>query len=156
MKIKPAEPTDTEADMTPMIDMVFQLIAFFMVLNNFEQTQADERVKLPVDQLARPPKTKRDAELVLNVGFVRDAQGHKVGAGLPLLFYSGEAIPIPQFKQRLLFEKNNYEATGVNPKEVTVIIRGDAETPTGAIQDLVKLAQETGFEKFALKAKQDE
>lgn len=54
MRIKRAASSVVEADMTPMIDMTFQLIAFFMIVTNFEQTQADERVKLPADQLARP------------------------------------------------------------------------------------------------------
>ena len=52
--------------MTPMIDIVFQLIAFFMIVTNFEQTQADERVKLPADELARPPIAPREQELVIN------------------------------------------------------------------------------------------
>ena len=43
-------------DMTPMIDVVFQLITFFMLVINFEQTEADERVKLPRDALARPQR----------------------------------------------------------------------------------------------------
>ena len=59
MAKKEREPAkEFEVDMTPMIDVVFQLLAFFMVITNFEQTQADERVKLPRDQLAKPPKVK--------------------------------------------------------------------------------------------------
>lgn len=36
-----------EGDMTPMIDMTFQLIAFFMVLINFAEGDQDQRIKLP-------------------------------------------------------------------------------------------------------------
>ena len=56
MKISTKHTEETNVDMTPMIDIVFQLIAFFMVITNFEQTQADERVKLPRDALAKPPE----------------------------------------------------------------------------------------------------
>ena len=49
MRIKSSKPSLVDPDMTPMIDIVFQLIAFFMIVTNFEQTQADERVKLPED-----------------------------------------------------------------------------------------------------------
>ena len=80
MKFQKTEPAVAEVDMTPMIDIVFQLIAFFMVISNFEQTQADERVKLPADQLARPAKTKRDNELVLNIGFDRNPDGSRKAA----------------------------------------------------------------------------
>ncbi|MEM1303854.1 MAG: biopolymer transporter ExbD, partial [Planctomycetota bacterium] len=33
-----------EGDMTPMIDMTFQLIAFFMVLINFSEVEQDQRI----------------------------------------------------------------------------------------------------------------
>ena len=56
MKIAKVDPAQAEVDMTPMIDIVFQLIAFFMVITNFENVRADERVKLPKDQLAKPPE----------------------------------------------------------------------------------------------------
>ena len=44
-----------EGDLTPMIDMTFQLIAFFMVLINFSQSEQDERIMLPQSVLAKPP-----------------------------------------------------------------------------------------------------
>jgi len=56
MRIAGKKPEIADVDMTPMIDIVFQLIAFFMVVTNFANTKADERVKLPKDELARPPK----------------------------------------------------------------------------------------------------
>jgi len=54
-KRKEVEQT-AEADMTPMIDMTFQLIAFFMVLINFAEDNMDDRVKLPSSELAKVPK----------------------------------------------------------------------------------------------------
>ena len=89
MKIKQAKQTILEVDMTPMIDMTFQLIAFFMIVTNFEQTQADERVKLPADKLARPPIVARQQEVVLNVGFDRNLQGEKISPD-PVIFYGTE------------------------------------------------------------------
>ncbi len=77
-----------EADMTPMIDVVFQLIAFFMVIMNFEATQADERVKLPTSDLAKSTKIKPDQELIPNVGFERDKTG-KIVHPEPVVFYAG-------------------------------------------------------------------
>jgi biopolymer transport protein ExbD len=154
MKFKKAEPAVAEIDMTPMIDIVFQLIAFFMVISNFEQTQADERVKLPQDQLARPAKNKRDEILVLNFGYLRNTDGSRKGAGDPYIFYSHLNVLLANFRPQLKFEWDNYKATGVNPNEVTVIIRADSEVPTGQVQELIKLCQELGFEKFSLRAQQ--
>ena len=42
--------------MTPMIDMTFQLIAFFMVLINFSEVEQDQRITLPASELAKPPE----------------------------------------------------------------------------------------------------
>jgi biopolymer transport protein ExbD len=154
MKFKKTEPAVAEVDMTPMIDIVFQLIAFFMVITNFEQTQADERVKLPKDQLARPAKAKRDKELVINFGYIRNTDGSRAGTGDPRIFYAGENLSLSTFQTQLNFEKQNYVDTGVNPKEVTVIIRADAEVPTGQVQELIKKCQEASFEKFSLRAEQ--
>jgi len=159
MRFHKHDPYLPEADMTPMIDVVFQLIAFFMVIINFEATQADERVKLPSSDLARPTKVKPDQELVLNVGFVRDKQGELVDPE-PFVFYAGdEKIRISDMSNRLNLEAQFFRRKSKVAKETidtTVVIRADADVPTGMIQDLIRLCREAKFEKFHLKAKAEE
>lgn len=150
MKFKKSEPANAEVDMTPMIDIVFQLIAFFMVAINFEQMQADERVKLPRDRLAKPAEIKRDNELVLNVGYNRNKSGERTSDAL--VFYATGSLPVLDFAPKLQLERQVFQDTGIDPKEVTVVIRADAEVPTGLVQQLIKMAQEARFEKFAVKA----
>ena len=53
-----------EGDLTPMIDMTFQLIAFFMVLVNFAESEQNEKVLLPSSELAKPPEKAPDDYLV--------------------------------------------------------------------------------------------
>ena len=43
-----------EGDMTPMIDMVFQLIAFFMVVISFSDAEQNKLIHLPSSELAKP------------------------------------------------------------------------------------------------------
>src|SRR5690606_19863288 len=93
-----------EPDMTPMIDIVFQLIAFFMIVTNFEQTQADERVKLPADELARPPLAPREQELVLNMGFIRTPEGVPTHQE-PLIFRGGAATSRSRISARSSTER---------------------------------------------------
>ncbi len=156
MKFKHAKPTIVEADMTPMIDMTFQLIAFFMIVTNFDQTQADERVKLPADRLARPPKVARENEIVLNVGFLRNSDG-SVSSG-PFIFYPGEDIRVADFEPRLRREftisekQHGLEKT----QDTTIKIRSDGDVPTGMIQELIKMGKDIGFVKFALVAKSED
>src|SRR5690606_26487899 len=56
-----------EGDLTPMIDMTFQLIAFFMVLINFTEADQNELIKLPQSELAVPPDGPLEAPLTLQL-----------------------------------------------------------------------------------------
>ncbi len=153
MRIPTVEPEQVDVDMTPLIDIVFQLIAFFMVITNFEQTQADERVKLPRDLLARPPEVKPEKELVVNVGFLRDKTGKKLDPQ-PYVFWAGENLKVAQMKARFQQEARLAKAKKQDPSEITVSFRADADVPTGVVQQLMKMAQDAGFELFVLKAAQ--
>jgi biopolymer transport protein ExbD len=155
MKIKRHEPNVVEPDMTPMIDIVFQLIAFFMIVTNFEQTQADERVKLPADELARPPLAPREQELVLNVGFLRNPDGSLKNPD-PLIFRGDDVFLVKDFVKPLDVEARVARAKNIDPATMTIVIRADGEVPTGAVQELMKIAQESGFEKFSWKARSEE
>ena len=153
MKFKGAKPELVDVDMTPMIDVTFQLIAFFMVITNFEQTQADERVKLPRDKLAKPPEVKLESELVINIGFVRDAAGKKLDPN-PYVLWAGENIRVLEMGPKFQQERRIYKSKKQDTKNVTVVMRADSEVPTGLVQELIRLAQEAQFVKFALKATQ--
>ena len=158
MRIKNREANVAEVNMTPMIDIVFQLIAFFMVITNFENTRADERVKLPVDRIARPTEAPRDKELVLNVGYVRDDTGAVVRDSPDALLFHGDGTtyPLPDIGPVLAKEKRYFEDEGTDLAEVAVVIRADAEVPTGEIQNLIARSQEQGFSLFQVKAEAPE
>lgn len=155
MKIKAANVAVPEIDMTPMIDIVFQLITFFMVINNFDQNEADERVSLPRDQLAKPPAVQRKDAFVMNFGFERNKDGSLVSA-VPYLFFGDERLTLEQVRPRLRQESQFYGAIGTKLEDVTVEIRADAQIQSGMIQELIQMCQEQGieFQRFALKATQ--
>ena len=152
-KREPNATPEAEVDMTPMSDIVFQLIAFFMVISNFEQTQADERVKLPRDALAKPPEVKVEHSLVLNVGFYRDMKGEKTDTQ-PWLFNFVDGEPVLPLSSggQLKKEARLFGAKGIDLKEVTVKVRADSEVQTGIVQELIKRCQDAGFETFAMSA----
>ncbi|MBS0205240.1 MAG: biopolymer transporter ExbD [Planctomycetes bacterium] len=157
MKTRKIDMSLSEADMTPMIDIVFQLLTFFMIAINFENTKADERVKLPRDMLAKPPEVKPEHELVLNFGFERNEDGSKKNA-IPTIFYNDRYVEVGQLTADLEQEKRVMEA--LHGKEVidkvTVLIRADSEVPTGLVQQLIKKCQDNGFSKFSLRATAEE
>ncbi len=155
MKIKSSGSTPPDVDMTPMIDIVFQLIAFFMVISNFEQQQADERVTLPRNQLAKPPEVKRDDAFTLNLGFDKNKEGEIIDQ-TPYIFFGDERIEVANSSNRLRYEAEFYRTIGTPVEDVTVEIRADREVPSGLVQTLIQKCQEEGieFQRFALKATQ--
>jgi len=162
MKIHSSGSNVPDVDMTPMIDIVFQLIAFFMVITNFEQNQADERVRLPKDQLARPPEVKRENSFTLNLGFIRDKDTGVITDPEPYLFFGSDMVKVRDCEPRLRQEAQFYDALDVDLAEVTVEIRSDGDVSTGLVQELIQKCQEirvnrqstAGFERFALRATQ--
>ena len=132
-----------EGDMTPMIDMTFQLIAFFMVLLNFGEAEQDARVLLPSSQLAKPPDAPMESPLVLQL------------TDKGTVLFVGDELPISQMSSPLLREKDLLVRQKKNVKDASVIIRADGRAPTGVVQELIEECQKTGFEKFSLRVKQE-
>jgi len=133
-----------EADMTPMIDVVFQLIAFFMVLVNFTQVDQDARVVLPTSVLAKPPKEQPEQPLTL--------QFTKTGTVL----ISGEEIEVgPALEGVLRRERRALGRMDKAISEVVVIIRAHKDAPTGKVLEAIEVCQAARFERFRLRVKED-
>ena len=73
MKIKAHGPDFVEIDYTPMIDMTFQLIAFFMILINFSDAEQDQRVQLPVQRPGQAAQQLR-SDAPITIQMVRDGK----------------------------------------------------------------------------------
>ncbi len=141
-----------EPNLTPLLDVVFQLITFFMLVINFSSENYDQRVRLPVAGSARPieePRQVSEDRLVLNV----DRDGH--------LLMGGEAQPLHQaietikhqaqlIRLNLKVSKIKFDASGSLP--TTIILRADKETSFSALNGVIKACESQGFRKFALKA----
>ncbi len=62
------ETSEGKPNLTPILDMVFQLITFFMLVINFKAAAIDQSLKLPVVGTARPVESQgQTALLVLNI-----------------------------------------------------------------------------------------
>ncbi len=138
------EPSTTEIDMTPMIDMTFQLITFFMFVMNFSEAEQDDRIQLPMSQLAKPVEGATDTPITLQL----------TNSGS--VIYAGELVALSDIGSYLDREKTVILDAGKEPNAATVIIRADGRSKTGEVQDIVRICQEKGFERFALRAQYDE
>src|SRR5262249_48408785 len=141
-----------EPNLTPLLDVVFQLITFFMLVINFSTENYDQRVRLPVAGSARPvedDKSVSEDRLILDV----DPDGH--------LLFGGEVQPLHKAVQTIKHQadliKINLKAGGIklDPSgslPTTVVLRGDKDTTFSSVHSLIKACQSNGFRKFALKA----
>ena len=145
-------PTKAEPNLTPLLDVVFQLITFFMLVINFSNDNYDQRVRLPIAGTARPvaegDKVVGD-RLVLNV----DRTGR--------LLLNGESMTInkavAEIKHQADLVKLNLKAAGQKPDAsgglpTTIVLRADKDTPFTDLYSLITACQSNGFHKFSLKA----
>ena len=142
MRLAKQIPPMAEGDMTPMIDMTFQLIAFFMVLINFSEAEQDQRIKLPSSELAKPPDKAYTAH--------RTLQLTKSGT----VVFGGDEVPVDGLEVLLQREKILLERQKKDLSDVTIIVRADSAAKTGKVQDMIQVCQKVGFDQFSLHAKQ--
>jgi len=144
MPKRTTEASSTDIDMTPMIDMTFQLITFFMFVMNFSEAEQDDRIQLPMSQLAKPVDGPVEKPITLQL------------ANNGSVIYAGEMIGLRDVGGYLEREKSVMLDAGKEPAAATVIVRADGRAKTGEVQEIIKICQEKGFEKFALRAQYDE
>lgn len=136
-----------EPNLTPILDMVFQLITFFMLVINFKGASMDLSLKLPVVGSARPVDTKGQEDLlVLNV----DTQGNLIIYG-----QKKEIGPYIAGEARASRDVARLNGASLKPGDdlpTTVVIRADKKTPFHLLNQVIKTCQSNGFRKFALRA----
>ncbi len=142
MRIRRASTGIAEGDLTPMIDMTFQLIAFFMVLINFTEADQDDRVSLPQSVLAKPPEVPLQDPLTIHLTNVGTA------------IFSGEEVTDEALRRLLRREIEVLNLAKRSPADATVIIRASSRSATGRVQEIIQLCQREKFEKFALRARE--
>ena len=135
MRFQKHLPPRAEGDLTPMIDMTFQLIAFFMVVVNFSEADQNERIRLPLSELAKPPEAALETPITLQL--TDDGT----------VIFGANEVTLSQLPKELLREKQVLEAGGKSSRAATIVIRADRAARTGEVQEMI--------EKFALRARQE-
>ncbi len=137
-----------EPNLTPILDMVFQLITFFMLVVNFKGAAMDLSLQLPVLGSARPVENEgQEGLLVLNID--KDGQLTAYNKVQPDVrgYVAAQSEPAVERMQK---ENPNFRMGDELP--TTVVIRADKGTQFNKLNEVITAAQEMGFRKFALKA----
>ena len=129
-----------EGDLTPMIDMTFQLIAFFMLIINFSEVEKSEDINLPLSELAKPPEEPPPFKITLNL--------REDGS---VTHYDDVIANVDLIRQRLRSEIRTASQKGIPLSDIHVIIRADKDVETGLVQKLMNKCKEEQLENFSLR-----
>ena len=117
-------------DLTPMIDMVFNLLIFFMVVSHFAQQDQAMPVELPSGSAAMP-LTQRPTELFINI----NDQGR--------FFVRSREVSPDELGQILR------QAAIDNPANQTVVIRADRRADWDFVATAMRLCNEAGIRDYS-------
>jgi biopolymer transport protein ExbD len=138
-----------EPNLTPLLDLVLQMVMFFMIVANFVSEQLNQSIQLPDATTAVPIDREVQNIIVLNV----DADGN-------LLERSKEGAADEKLDSQLKIQRwmndtfahykdsrNEKEA-----KEMTVVVRGHKDSSFEHIYRVMRAAKEAGFVNVQLRA----
>lgn len=117
-------------DMTPMIDMVFNLLIFFMVVSQFANEERDLKVVLP-DGSEAMPLTARPQQIFINI----DQAGR--------FSVRNQEYAVDALQDFLL------RAGANNPANQTVVIRADRRVPWDYVATVMRLCNEAGLRDYS-------
>ena len=117
-------------DLTPMIDMVFNLLIFFMVVTNFAEAERDIPVQLPAGSEA-VPLTARPKEIFISI----DKEGH--------YYVHSKQISEQELGKVLI------DAAINNPTNQTVIIRADKLAAWDFVATAMRLCNQAGIHDYS-------
>ena len=124
---------DARMDMSPMIDMVFLLLIFFMIASRMVTVRVDPKIEPPIADKAVKPKVLK-GRFIVNVyadGTFKDAGGHATWTEEEL------AQKIGAFKEM---------QTGFG-NETTLQLRGHRDASVGSIKKATAAAAKGGVTK---------
>lgn len=134
-----------EPNLTPILDMVFQLITFFMLSISLKAASVDARIHLPVFGSARPSSEEHQQDVVvlnINESGMLSVYGHPCDLD-EYLRHEATAI-------RAKAESDGKE-TDEHELRATAVIRADKETPFTKLNEVLQACKQHGFRKVTLK-----
>ena len=137
---------EIDVNLTPLLDLVLQLIMFFIITVNFVRLdQFDESVRLPVAQSAVPLEPTAESWVYLNI----DAHG-KLAGNLGTLD-SPEKIKSYLVREKEDLQRKADAAGHKGEVKTVVVIRADKDCSYRDVWQVVDSCQRAGFRRWQLR-----
>jgi biopolymer transport protein ExbD len=140
--------TSAEPNLTPLLDLVLQLVMFFMLCANFVMEQVNESILLPKAQMARPMDRDDSQFLFLNV----DKDGRLLVVGRNPLVGPVEVSGYLQREFADAQRRARPNAQGQAEVRTKVVIRAHEKAKYAHVYSLMKTCQSVGFRNLELRA----
>lgn len=134
-----------EPNLTPLLDLVLQLVMFFMLIANFAMEDQSEKVHLPVATQAKPLAAKDANLMFLNV----DSKGYVLITGKDEPLGDPEKIRGHMVQTARTHPLGEKEAKDL----VKVIIRADKDATFRDVHKVMSAVKASGFRHLQLRAK---
>ena len=137
MNLQPGDNDEPDVNLTPLIDVVFLLLIFFMVSTTFEQ---QSRIKIDLPEASAAPTSQEDDSLEILI----DAQGR---------YFIGDQQVVNTTAKTL----KSAISKAVGEREgLAVIIRADATTPHQAVITALDVTSQLGLTHISLATSKSE
>jgi len=130
MPLKTADIEEPSLDLTPMIDIVFLLVIFFMVGTKFSDAERQFQIKLPTVSDALPLSELPD-EIIVSVAESGE------------LFLGEKLITLKDLEQELIVAHKRYN-------EQAVVVRGDAQGAYQNVMNVLAVCHRIGITNLSL------
>jgi len=141
MRFQRRPPEEPSLNLTPLIDVVFLLLIFFMISTTFER-DAGIMLELPTSRDADTPPLVTPLEILI------DASGHYHVAGEALINQQQQTL------QRALRQQLAARPAGTPPPPV--ILSADRRTPHQAVVTALDVARRLGLDRIAIATRTEE
>jgi biopolymer transport protein ExbD len=132
MRFQQEEDPGVSIPMGPMIDVVFQMLIFFMVATSYVQTETELRVSLPTQQAGQPPP------VIVQVHI--DADGAITVNDVPYDNPTSRELPELRSKFLLLLDTD---------RNLPVVLVPDPDLPHQRLVDVLNACQATGVKNIS-------
>jgi biopolymer transport protein ExbD len=134
MNLRPNRTEPPDINLTPLIDVVFLLLIFFMVSTTFKD---DARIEVQLPE-ARGEEVPADEPQVLEI--VIDGAGS---------YYVNQRVVVDRKLKTL---KKAIAGAAGEDREIPVVIKADAKTPHQSVMTALDAASQLGLLRFAFAA----
>jgi biopolymer transport protein ExbD len=143
----PSDSGKAEPNLVPLLDLVLQLIMFFMITVNFVQAdQFDEHIKLPEAQNAVPLDQAAEDWVFLNL----DSDGRLRGVGQQDLD-NPMKVRAYLMRERDALDRANKEKGKTGEVKVVIVLRADKNVRYKGVWEVLQSCQEAGYRRWQIR-----